>query len=151
MPKNLNTWGDHIKKRRLELGLFQRELAERLGVDESTIHNWERDYSGPALRFVPEIIQFLGYQPKTSNSRTLGESIVDYRRIHGWSQKELARRLAVDPSTLARWEKGLGRLSRHSKERLEEMLDSGAPNQQCTPDVEGWASARASIHHRPTK
>ena len=107
----------------MELGLFQRELAEKLGIDESTVHNWECDHSGPALRFLPKIIQFLGYHPKIADSHTLGESIVDLRRIHGWSQKQLARRLGVDPSTLARWEKDRSQPSTTSKARLDEMLN----------------------------
>ncbi len=35
----LNTLGDHIKKRRLELGLLQRQVAGLLGVDE--MHSYQ--------------------------------------------------------------------------------------------------------------
>jgi DNA-binding XRE family transcriptional regulator len=31
----------HIKRRRLELGLFQRQVADIIGVRENTIYNWE--------------------------------------------------------------------------------------------------------------
>ncbi len=36
--------GDHIRKKRLQLGLFQRELAQQLGVNVWTILNWEKGY-----------------------------------------------------------------------------------------------------------
>jgi DNA-binding transcriptional regulator YiaG len=62
-PLEPKTIGDHIKKRRLDLKLFQRQVAEQLGVDETTIHNWERNFNSPDRRFVPKIIQFLGYTP----------------------------------------------------------------------------------------
>ncbi len=44
-PKSLETLGDHIRKRRLDLGLEQQQVAARLGVSESTVWNWENDRS----------------------------------------------------------------------------------------------------------
>ena len=38
-PQVLLTIGDHLRKRRLDLGLLQRKLAA--GVNESTVTNWE--------------------------------------------------------------------------------------------------------------
>ena len=35
------TLGDHLRRRRLKLGLYQREVAARLGVNVWTIQNWE--------------------------------------------------------------------------------------------------------------
>jgi uncharacterized protein YegP (UPF0339 family) len=40
-------------ERRLDLGLLQREVAERLGADPCTITNWELKRTKPALRFLP--------------------------------------------------------------------------------------------------
>jgi transcriptional regulator with XRE-family HTH domain len=59
----LVTVGDHIRRRRLDLGLLQREVAERLGADAATITNWELNRTQPALRFLPAIVGFLGYPP----------------------------------------------------------------------------------------
>ena len=61
-PAQLNTLGDHMRKRRLDLGLLQREVAEKIGVTESTIWNWEANLSTPQQRFIPRIIAFLGYE-----------------------------------------------------------------------------------------
>ena len=41
------TLGERIRKWRLEQGLFQKELAEMLDVDEMTIVNWERGKTKP--------------------------------------------------------------------------------------------------------
>jgi DNA-binding XRE family transcriptional regulator len=61
--QNPQTWGEHIKKRRIELGLFQSQVAEIIGVTESTITNWEKHRSEPMLWAILKIIGFLGYEP----------------------------------------------------------------------------------------
>ena len=66
-PLEPKTIGDHIKKRRLDLKLFQHHVAEQLGVHKTTIHNWERNFNSPDRRLVPRIIQFLRYSPFPSS------------------------------------------------------------------------------------
>ena len=105
-PAQLSTLGDHLRKRRLDLDLLQREVAERMGVTASTIWNWEANHSSPQLRFIPRILAFLDYAPYDTQSGSIGDEIVAYRRALGISQKELAHRLGVDPSTLRKWERG---------------------------------------------
>jgi transcriptional regulator with XRE-family HTH domain len=55
--------GDHIRARRLELGMLQREVAEALGVDTMTITNWERNQYRPSPRMLPRLFRFLGDSP----------------------------------------------------------------------------------------
>src|SRR5215471_2376550 len=62
-PKALMTLGDHISKQRLELGLFQREVAVQIGVDAMTIWNWECNESRPQIYHMPAIRRFLRYDP----------------------------------------------------------------------------------------
>jgi DNA-binding XRE family transcriptional regulator len=62
-PSPLNTLGDRLRARRLDLGLVQKEVAARIGVTVSTILNWERNRSDPSLRFPPNTYDFLGYNP----------------------------------------------------------------------------------------
>jgi DNA-binding transcriptional regulator YiaG len=102
------TLGDHLKRRRIELGLLQRELAKQLGVSEWTLRHWERNTTAPAIRFVPRIIAFLGYDPYPA-STSLPERILAARRRQGICRRELARRLGLDKETLARWERGTRR------------------------------------------
>jgi transcriptional regulator with XRE-family HTH domain len=104
-PKQINTLGDHIRKRRVDLGLLQRQAAELLRVTASTLTNWERQRSNPALPAMPAIIRFLGYNPLPEGV-TLAGKLKRYRLTRGTTQKALANRLAVDPCTLARWERG---------------------------------------------
>jgi transcriptional regulator with XRE-family HTH domain len=105
-PKELKTTGDHLKKRRLELNMLQKELAERLGTTICTVRNWEKNRSSPSLIFIPKIIQFLGYVPYDAQTQDFGKKIAARRRFLGLRQKDLARKIGVDPCTIRSWEKG---------------------------------------------
>lgn len=58
-PKDLKTLGDHIRQRRLELGLTQLELAEKLGVSEATVVNWETNRGMPNRSHRLGILRFV--------------------------------------------------------------------------------------------
>ena len=49
------SFGGYIRKKRLEAGLTQRELAEQLFVTESTVSKWERALSYPDVSMVMPI------------------------------------------------------------------------------------------------
>ena len=63
-PANPATLGEHLRKRRIDLKLFQKDIARIIGVDEASIWNWENNRTKPVLKLVPEIIEFLGYNPQ---------------------------------------------------------------------------------------
>jgi site-specific DNA recombinase len=105
IPVAPQTVGDHLRRRRLGLKMLQREVAEQLGVCEPSICNWEANTSAPEIRHLPGIIRLLGYNPLPV-ANTLAERLVRQRTSLGLSQKQSAERLGVDPSTLARWERG---------------------------------------------
>jgi len=109
LPQNPHTWGEHIKKRRLELGLYQAEVAEILVVTESTVTNWEKNKTDPTLQLLPKIIKFVGYDPMPGDTENLGEKMLRYRKCRGVSQKELAKQMGIDPTTLSRLERNRGR------------------------------------------
>lgn len=44
------TLGERIRKWRLEQGLFQRDFAKMIGVNEMTIVNWEKGRTKPTRR-----------------------------------------------------------------------------------------------------
>ena len=105
ISQNPQTWGEHIKKRRLELGLFQSGVAKFLGVNTSTVTNWEKHHSEPMLWVIPKVVEFLGYVPDLQPTQSLGQRIKAYRQCRGVSQKELAAQLDIDPATLGKWER----------------------------------------------
>lgn len=80
-------------------------MADELGANHKTYENWEQEKYEPEIRFFPAILAFLGYDP-SPEPVTLGERIQAARRRQGISQRELARRLGIDPSTVTAWEAG---------------------------------------------
>ena len=111
--KKLETLGDHIKNRRLALGLFQRDVADELGTDETTLFRWERDMAWPQIHYFPQILKFLGYDPFPP-AVTLADKLRAVRRKFGFTQKAFAERLGVDPVTLRKWEQRRARPNRGS-------------------------------------
>ncbi|MEP7355569.1 MAG: helix-turn-helix domain-containing protein [Acidobacteriota bacterium] len=99
------TVGDHIRTTRLKRKLVRREVAEQLGVDECSIYNWESNRIKPELRYLRSIIDFLGYNPLPVGTNW-PTRLVNARLARGLNQKQSAELLGVDPSTLARWERG---------------------------------------------
>ncbi len=130
-PDELRALGDHIRKRRLDLGLLQREVAQEIGVTVFTIRNWERGRAEPAVRCLPGIISFLGYNPLLPLANTLGERITADRRGHGLSRDVFAALLDVNSSTLWRWETDQAVPRGERRRRLEVTLK--APRPETTP------------------
>jgi transcriptional regulator with XRE-family HTH domain len=104
-PTELRTIGDHIRKRRLDLKLRQQDVAARIGVDKTSVFNWEAGTASPHIRALPAVIRFLGYDPSETGT-TLGERLRAARRRLGLSHFDLAQQLGVDPTTLRNWEVG---------------------------------------------
>ena len=102
---------DHPRKRRLDLGLTQKDAAAQLGVDPDTVRNWEQARTEVELRFYPALIQFLGYNP-LPEARTRGQAIRRARLSQGLSQELLAKLAGVDEGTVRRLEADTPRMGR---------------------------------------
>jgi ribosome-binding protein aMBF1 (putative translation factor) len=50
---------ERIKKWRLKQGLFQRDLAKKIGVDEMTIVNWEKGETKPIKQYLERLEKIL--------------------------------------------------------------------------------------------
>ena len=78
----MNIIAENIARRRKELGLTQRELAEKLNISDKTLSRWETDKQVPDALMIPEIAKALDTsigelygleengQCETSNSHT---------------------------------------------------------------------------------
>jgi transcriptional regulator with XRE-family HTH domain len=107
----------------LDLGLQKKQLASQFSVDETTIHNWEDKGITPAVRFMPRIIDFLGYDPTDGDApQCLGERLRSHRKRLGLSQKKLAALLRTDQSNLAGWETGKHRPTGSSIDLIARFL-----------------------------
>ena len=128
-PKELVTIGDHIRKRRLDLKLTQKEVAAALGVDECTVWNWERNRTCPLTKHLPAIIGFLGYAPFENTGKSLGERLLLCRMRTGLTQKELAKAIGIDSGTLSRMEKGSSSCFKRVLKVVTDFLSSADPKE----------------------
>ena len=119
----LENIGDHLRKKRLDLTLYQKDVARLLGVDVLTVCNWENNLTNPRLDLLPKIFKFLGYNPTERNASSFGERITRYRNRTGLSLRKLAKSLDVDPGTLGRWENNKSSPSKGLSARLSNFIE----------------------------
>ncbi len=75
---------------------------------------------------MPAIIGFLGFNP-LPEGRTVGEQLVLRRTSLGLSQEQAAKRIGVDPGTLAKWERGEREPQGVFATRVERFMTSRLP------------------------
>ena len=121
-PLSPQTIGEHIRKRRLDLGLKQKDVAEIIGVTESTIWNWEHGRA-PELRYIPKIIDFLGYVPfEVPKGDDPLSRLKRFKFLSGLSYKQLGELMEIDETQLGEWLKGRHRPSKGNLSRIEAFL-----------------------------
>jgi DNA-binding XRE family transcriptional regulator len=87
--KKLETLGDHIRKKRLELGLLQSQAAKHIGVDGETLGN-ERSSSFRSSYLISSVSRIY---PLTAPT-TLLEMLLTARKVLGVTQRAAAKTLA---------------------------------------------------------
>jgi len=106
--------GEHLRRRRLALGLRQWQVAAQLGITTKTYTSWKWGVSRSAtIRCLPGVTRFLGYCPRPA-PRTFPERLRFVREGRGLSVQRLAL-LGTVPSTILAWEKGWRRPGRIGK------------------------------------
>jgi transcriptional regulator with XRE-family HTH domain len=118
----VKTLADHLHKRRLDLGLWQRTVAKTLGVRSETIRLWEHGLARPLARHYGQIVRFLGYDPEPGD-RSLAGRLRAIRRRLGLSQAEFAAKVGLDEGSVCRWESGSRQPSRWMANRVAAILD----------------------------
>ncbi len=119
IPKTL---GEHLKKRRRELGLLQREAAEQMEIDTWAHLNWEKDKTVPvAARFRPVLGSSAMPMPEPT---TLAKRLEAKRRTLGATFEQVARYLGWDPGTLTRYLNGTWRIPGDRMAALERLLSA---------------------------
>ena len=138
------TLGDHLRRRRLELGLYQKNVAVQIGVTTSTIWNWENGWSSIALGYMPKIINFLGYNPLL-HPEGLMERLAWHKQVNGLTLEQLGAEMGRDPEQLSDWLSGRHTPCRRNREEVELFLSghvqglgvgqrSGAASTEESPD-----------------
>ena len=116
------TLGEHLKRSRLQRKLSQIEAARVLEVDPGTILNWEKGYTEPPVEAMPALLEFVGYDPYPK-PKTLPERLTAKRRNMGWSIRQAAGHIGVDPGTWRDWEQGRVILYRGHRAAVAQLLE----------------------------
>lgn len=85
------SFGQFLAKCRIEKELTQRQLADKLYVEESTVSKWEMDKRRPGLELVIKLSEILG----VTESELLNASVDNFRI----KEKKQARRYRIISST----------------------------------------------------
>ncbi|MEW6409673.1 MAG: helix-turn-helix transcriptional regulator [Nitrospirota bacterium] len=112
--------GEHIRKRRIDLGLLQIEVARVIGVTESTVWNWEHG-TEPELRYMPKVIEFLGYVPFECSEDPVGQ-LRYFKLVNGLSYERLGDLMSRDPEQLTDWLSGRHRPNSNNLKAVESFL-----------------------------
>jgi transcriptional regulator with XRE-family HTH domain len=115
------TLAGHLKKRRRELRLLQREAAKQIGVSTATIVNWENGKAKPTPAQFRPVLNFLGYDP-IPEGETFAERVTAKQRALSVTLAQIARYLGWDPGSLHRYIDGTWRMSPSRKAALEAFL-----------------------------
>ena len=57
------TLGEHLRLKRIDMGLTQPQLGATLGVGWQTVERWEHNYRPIRANWRKNIVRFLGYEP----------------------------------------------------------------------------------------
>lgn len=123
------TLGDRLRRRRLELGLYQKDVAVQIGVTTSTIWNWEHGWT-IELRYMPKLIQFLGYNPIPRPDNLL-ERLSWFKLVNGLTLEELGAKMDRDPEQLSDWLAGRHKPCQRNRKEIEEFLSDSLMEHQC--------------------
>jgi len=124
VSKQPQTIGQHLKKKRFELGIRQIEASRKLGVSNRTLSLWEFDRVPLVWANQPRIVTYLGYDPFTdpmlgrprgnettgvaflsqSGPLSLGHKIMKRRLEMRKNRKQCAQETGISVKTLQAWE-----------------------------------------------
>ena len=63
-PKHPKTYGERVKKRRLDLRMIRRRVAFLLGVHTLSVANWEQGKHLPSVQNRCKLCRFFGEEPE---------------------------------------------------------------------------------------
>jgi transcriptional regulator with XRE-family HTH domain len=132
-PSNPRTFGERLRKWRMDNGMLAKELGKLLGVDLATVFNWELNKTIPLYRQCRKIREITGlefeYTPKDRRKHkpapgSLGEKLRNKRLKLGLTLKELSKILGISVSTLVCLESPTHQreMLAKNREKIEEFL-----------------------------
>lgn len=114
---------EKMLSRAKELGISQRALAKKLGVDKGTVIRWRQGSAEPSPRLLLDIAVALDLAPDALYvPGAQGEDLAYYRVLAGYSMNALSPKLGVSNALLRAVERGEREPSKRMYETLRELL-----------------------------
>ncbi|MCE5323079.1 helix-turn-helix domain-containing protein [bacterium] len=124
-PHNPKTLGEHIRKRRLDLRLTLKDVERLLDVSYRSVSDWEKGKFFPTIKVMPNVIEFLGYNPFGDCSALDNEEKIRMcRKLLGLNTKEAAKHLGVTSATISLWENGKVVPTKSNQKQLQSLFTS---------------------------
>jgi transcriptional regulator with XRE-family HTH domain len=82
----------------------QKNVATLLGIKPTSITHWETGKVIPRKIYASKIIKFLGYDPFSFKTESLGQRIRAFRLLHGYTLKQFATLLGVTECSVVSWQ-----------------------------------------------
>lgn len=106
--------GNNIKKYRLLMNFTRKDLAQKIGVTESTVSRYESNERTPNLKILKSIADALGVtindlinnieNNMIDENVSIGDKIKEYREIINITQKDLAEKSGLSESAIKYYE-----------------------------------------------
>ena len=139
---DLNSLGRHLRRRRLQLKIFQSEAARRMKVSNRTLSLWECDRLYPTWFYWPRIIAYLGFDPFTDSTlgrpkgnetssvaflssetpATIGQQIMKRLIEMRKTRSQFAAEIGISTKTLWNWERDRRKPCKSKLRRLNQLL-----------------------------
>lgn len=129
----------NLRKARIRTGLSQIELANKVGVTQATISNWERGKGvlSPAQQKKLKTFLDFGREDRLADASPFAAWLTKTRSERGWSIPELAHRAGLTPPPIYGIESGRTRnVRKATREKLGKALGMPVPNETVIEEEE---------------
>jgi len=118
--------GRFIREQRRALGLYQRELAEKMGVNVTTLRLWERDKEKPNFENFNKLLDLFRQHRRQIKDNIVkemtGEYIKKQRLSLGLMQQDIAGRLGMTKESISCWERNVSIPDLQNQKRLRKLF-----------------------------
>lgn len=112
-----------LEKARTAAKISRGDLSRAIGVDPTTVHNWETERSQPSPDHLARAAEQLGIPlDQLVVVPEKNRTIADLRNLAGMTQKDIAGRTGLSTTTIGRIERGEGTLADRHATALGEAL-----------------------------